>query len=75
FSAEGDVELMRGGTRGRGDRATFDQRAELITLIGSAHVEDDRYRLEGERIDAFLRDDEVREVLSREDARVESAEL
>lgn len=75
FTGEGDVEIERGGTTGGGDRATFDQRTEEMTLVGSAHVENERYRLEGERIDAFLRGDALEEVRAREAARVVSAEM
>jgi lipopolysaccharide export system protein LptA len=75
FLAEGNVEIQRGQTSGGGDTGMFDQLAEQMTLIGAAHVEDARYRLEGQRIDAFLADDQIREVNARTDARVESDEL
>lgn len=75
FLAEGDVEIHRGETSGGGDTAMFDQGAEQMTLIGSAHVEDARYRLEGDRIDAFVRGDRIREVDARDGARVDSEEL
>ncbi len=75
FRGLGNVELARGDMTGAADTATFDQATERMTLIGSAHVETDRYRLEGARIDAHLVGGEVRDVLAVRMARVESEEL
>ena len=75
FLAVGDVELERGQVRGAADTARFDQRQQVMTLTGSAHVEDPEYRLEGRRIDAFLEGDALREVLSLGDARLAAEAL
>lgn len=62
FLARGRVEIERGGMTGASDSARYDQPSERLTLLGGAHVRDDRYRLEGERIDAFVRGEALREV-------------
>lgn len=75
FVAETDVELERGDLRGVADAVRFDQRAERIILSGNAHVETDEYRLEGERIDALLTGDTLRNVLSERRARLVAEDL
>ena len=62
FLARGRVEIERGGMTGASDSARYDQPSERLTLLGGAHVRDDRYRLEGERIDALVRGEVLREV-------------
>lgn len=46
-----------------------------MTLTGGSHVQTDRYRLEGEQIDALMDDRELRTVTADQAARVESREL
>ena len=75
FRGLGNVEIRRGDMRGAADSATFDQSEERVALIGSAHVRTDRYRLEGRRIDAYLRENELRSVFSEREARVISDDL
>ena len=75
FLAIGDVDLVRGDVVGAADTARFDQVAERMTLIGTAHVESPQYRLEGERIDAFLDAEELREVHAERQAGVQADEL
>lgn len=75
FRALGAVEIRRGTTTGAGDMAIFDQPAERMTLTGGAHVTTDRYRLEGQRIDAYLSGQELRTVIADRAARVESENL
>lgn len=75
FRAQGNVELERGTMVGGGESAVFDQSAEQMTLTREAFVETDDYRLEGNRIDAFLEGDGLREVHSDGRARVVSEEL
>jgi lipopolysaccharide export system protein LptA len=75
FLAQSDVEIERGDLRGAGDTAQFDQTAERMSLRGRAHVENDDYRLEGERIDAFLRGDDLTEVVAERRARLVSEDL
>jgi lipopolysaccharide export system protein LptA len=75
FNAQNDVDLKRGAMTGGGDFARYDQTAEELELLGGAHVEDDRYRLEGNRIHATLEGEVLREVTSEASARLTSAEL
>jgi lipopolysaccharide export system protein LptA len=70
FIARTDVEIQRADLRGAADEARFDQMGERIVLTGRAHVETDEYRLDGGRIEAFVRADTLREVLSERDARL-----
>ena len=62
FLARGRVEIRRGATTGASDSARYDEPSERLTLLGRGHVRDDRYRLEGERIDALVRGEVLREV-------------
>ncbi|MBW3554281.1 MAG: hypothetical protein KY466_12255 [Gemmatimonadetes bacterium] len=75
FLARGRVEIERGATTGASDSARYDQPSERLTLLGRAHVRDDRYRLEGERIDAFVRGEVLREVRAEVRTSLVSAEL
>lgn len=75
FTAQNNVELERGGMTGGGDFARYDQTVEELELVGAAHVEDDRYRLQGERIHAFLSGEVLREVTSEREAELTSADL
>ncbi len=75
FRAQGDVEITRGDMVGGGRTALFDQAAERMTLTERAFVENDAYRLQGNRIDAFLEGDGLREVISDGAARVTSEDL
>lgn len=75
FRAQGDVELERGDMTGAGESAVFDRAADRMTLTGNAFVRTEEYRLDGDRIDAFLEGEDLREVLSSGAARLTSAEL
>jgi hypothetical protein len=75
FLAENDVEIERVDLRGSGQFLRFDQESEHMLLTGAARVETDDYQLEGERINAYLADDEVREVLSDGNARLVAEDL
>lgn len=75
FLAETDVEFERGDLRGAADAIRFDQATERIVLSGAAHVETDEYYLEGERIDALLTGDTLRDVLSERRARLVAEDL
>ncbi len=75
FRARGDVELLRGDMRGAGQSLRYSDAEEHLTLRGKAHVESDAYRLEGERIDAQLQGDTLREVRADSAARLVSEDL
>lgn len=75
FRGQGNVELERGDMTGAGDDALFDRAADRMTLTGNAFVRTEEYRLDGDRIDAFLEGEDLREVLSSGSARLTSAEL
>ncbi len=75
FLAETDVELERGDLRGAANAIRFDQLSDRIILTGAAHVETEEYRLEGERIDALLVGDTLRDVLSEQRARLVAEDL
>jgi hypothetical protein len=75
FEAFGDVELQRGEVTGGGDRARFDQARNHMTLTSGAHIENPGYRLEGERIDAMVEGETLREVRSERSARLISQDL
>ena len=75
FLAQGDVDIVRGATTGASDSARYDRAAERLTLLGNAHVRDDRYRLEGQRIDAFVRGETLREVLAEDRTALISEDL
>lgn len=75
FLARGNTDIARGTTTGAADSARYDRRGEVLTLLGRAHVEDPRYRLEGERIDAHVRGEALREVLAERSTRLVSEEL
>jgi lipopolysaccharide export system protein LptA len=75
FEAIDDVELARGDVVGAADTARFDPATQRMTLLGTAHVESPQYRLEGQRIDAYLEAEELREVVSEGRARVLADEL
>lgn len=75
FIAEGSVDLKRGDMTGAGEVARFDRAADRMTLIDSAFVRSDDYRLAGDRIDAFLEGGGIREVRSEGSAHLTSADL
>lgn len=75
FIARNDVVIQRGDLRGASDEVRFDQLTERIILTGRAHVETDEYRLDGERIDALVQGDTLREVLADREARLVAEDL
>lgn len=75
FIARTDVEIQRGDLRGASDEVRFDQLTQRIILTGRAHVETDEYRLDGERIDALVQADTLREVLAEREARLTAEDL
>ena len=75
FRGEGAVEFQRGELTGAADTARFDRGGGTIVLTRDAYIQDPQYRLEGDRIDAYLPGDTLREVFSQGDARLESTDL
>lgn len=75
FIAQDDVELERGEMRGNADMVRFDQAAERFTMTGRAHIESEAYRLEGQRIEADVRGDTLREVRADREGRLLAEEL
>lgn len=75
FVALGRVELTRGDTRGYSHEGEFDQEGELIILSGEARLEGESFKLSGDRIEATLEDEKLREVISRRDAILEGEEM
>lgn len=75
FIARTDVEIERADLRGAADEARFDQVAERIILTGRAHVQTDDYRLDGNRIEAHVQADTLREVLAERDGRLVAEDL
>ena len=75
FLARGTVDIQRGATTGASDSARYDRAEERLTLLGGGHVRDDRYRLEGERIDAWVRGEVLREVRAEDRTSLISADL
>lgn len=75
FLALGQVELTRGETRGYAHEGEFDQAGQLIILTGSARLEGEAYKLAGDRIEATLDNEKLREVIARRDAVLEGEDL
>lgn len=75
FVALGQVELTRGETRGYAHEGEFDPGSQLITLSGSARLEGESFKLAGERIEATLESEKLREVISRQDAVLEGEDM
>jgi lipopolysaccharide export system protein LptA len=75
FVARLDVDFERGDMRGHADMVRFDQAAGRTVLTGAAHVETDEYRLEGNRIDADMQGDTLREVRAEQNGRLITEEL
>lgn len=75
FRGEGDVELERGELVGSGRLAVYDRELGRMTLSGGAHLVSEGYQLFGEQVVASLEDEELRELVSRGDARALSDEL
>lgn len=82
FRAFGNVEIRRVESRGFGSEAEFDQAAGRMLLIGDARVEGDEFTLVGDRIEAWLENEKLREVhavrdaiLVGEDLRVDAPDL
>ncbi|HSH45074.1 MAG TPA: hypothetical protein VK966_04420 [Longimicrobiales bacterium] len=75
FDAMGAVDMRRGDLTGAADSATFRRLEEHVILFGTAHVQDPEFRLDGDRIDAFLLGEDLEEVLSVGNSRLTSREL
>lgn len=75
FLARGSVDLVRGATTGAADSARYHQANERLTLLGDAQVQDDRFRLEGQRIDALVDGEVLREVLAVRETSLISEDL
>ncbi|MDX1674078.1 MAG: hypothetical protein R3314_04670 [Longimicrobiales bacterium] len=75
FRGLGDVEIRRGEMTGAADTAVFSQASETMTLTGRAHVQTDRYRLDGREITGRLAGRQLETVTSVGRARIESEEL
>lgn len=75
FLALGSVELVRGETRGSAREGEFDHLGNTMVLTGSARLEGEGYVLNGDRIEAALEGDNLREVTARRDAELKSEDL
>jgi len=75
FVALGQVELTRGDIKGYAHEGEFDQGGQLITLSGSARLEGESFKLSGERIEATLESEKLREVIARKDAALEGEDM
>lgn len=75
FVARGQVEMLRGESKGYAREAEYDQSSGLMMLTGAARLEGEGYTLKGERVEAFLQQEKLREVLAREDASLLAEEL
>lgn len=75
FRAMGAVDLVRGDMTGASDSATYRRVSAHLSLFGSAHVRDEQFRLEGERLDAVLAAEELDEVTAADSARLLSDDL
>lgn len=75
FLALGRVELVRGETRGSAREGEFDHVGNTMVLTGSARLEGEGYVLIGDRIEAALEGDNLREVTARRDAELQSEDL
>jgi hypothetical protein len=61
FRAVGRVEFRRGEARGASSEAEFDEAAERLVLSNGAWIEDGEFRLIGDRIEAYLSGEHLRE--------------
>ncbi len=75
FRADGAVELERGELVGSGRLAIFDRELDRMTLSGDAELATGAYQLSGDQVVATLENDDLRELVSRGDARALSEEL
>lgn len=75
FVALGSVVLTRSDIKGYAHEGEFDQSGQLITLSGSARLEGESFKLSGERIEATLDDQRLREVIARQNAVLEGEDM
>lgn len=75
FRADGDVVLVRGETQGFGDHMEFDQVDGRMLLVGSARIEGDAFSLVARRIEGYLVEDVLRDVVAERDAVLLAEEL
>src|SRR5690606_19451881 len=75
FVALGQVELERGEVRGQAHEGEFDQAGQLIILTGAATLEGENYKLAGDRIEAVLEGDDIRELIAQRDVFLEAEDM
>jgi hypothetical protein len=75
FVALGDVVMTRGETRGFGREGEFDHKRNTMLLTGTARLEGDGYTLSGDRIEAALDGERLREVTARRQAALQAEDL
>jgi lipopolysaccharide export system protein LptA len=75
FRGEGSVEVVRGGTRGFGRSAEYRRLEDHLVLEGAARVEGEEFQLFGERIEGFLQEETLREVVAEREASLLAREL
>jgi lipopolysaccharide export system protein LptA len=75
FRGDGSVEITRGGTRGFGRSAEYRRLEDHLVLEGAARIEGDEFQLFGERIEGFLQEETLREVIAEREASLLAREL
>jgi lipopolysaccharide export system protein LptA len=75
FQAEGNVRIVRGELRAFARRADYAPERDRLLLQGDARVEGDEFQLHGERIEALLDGERLREVYAETEASVLAREL
>lgn len=75
FVALGQVELIRGETRGYAREGEFDQEGHTMVLIGAARLEGEDFTLSGDRVEATLDGDRLDLVVARQDAALQAEDL
>ncbi len=75
FRARDDVVIVRGGTDAYADSAEFDQAGGRLSLRREARVLDPQYRLAADSIDAYLAENELRDVEAVGAVRLHSEDL
>ncbi|MEJ2187151.1 MAG: hypothetical protein P8Z36_14650 [Gemmatimonadota bacterium] len=75
FRAKDDVVIVRSGTDAYADSAEFDQAGGRLSLRRAARVVDPQYRLAADSIDAYLTDNDLRDVEAVGVVRLHSEDL
>ncbi|MFL5386677.1 MAG: OstA-like protein [Longimicrobiaceae bacterium] len=75
LTAIGNVVINDNGTRSTAEEAFYDQAAEHVELRRNAHVDNEKYKLQGELIVSDLKDGSVSKVVAQTNARLVSERL